>query len=205
MSFWISIVFALVSLQSIQLQAQQLETDSTTPPAKETLRVLIVKKDWNITQAYADVFRILSDPNTCSRFYGGPRAATTVLNGFVTLMKPQPLVRNVSFEMAGRPRVIRDSATGAWYRLFEKTMVNTNGSFYQRREDPLRKFPSDVGSFAPGSRQARALILLHELGHLIQSDDGDWLIPDDGHDGPRSQANTLRVQNECRPQLDALK
>jgi len=107
--------------------------------------------------------------------------------------------------MAGMSRLLHDDASGASYRLFERTMVNTNGSFYQRRADPMRKFPSDVGDFAPGSRQARALILLHELGHLIQGEGGEWLLPDDGHDGMRSQANTLRVQQACRRQLDALK
>jgi hypothetical protein len=106
--------------------------------------------------------------------------------------------------MAGTPRLIRDPGTGASYRLFEKTMVNTNGSFYQRRADPLRKFPSDVGNFAPGSRGARALILLHELGHLIQGEDGDWLLPDDGFDGTQSKANTLRVQQVCRKELNSL-
>jgi hypothetical protein len=83
-------------------------------------------------------------------------------------------------------------------------MVNINGSFYQRRAEPMRKFPSDVGNFPPGSRAARALILLHELGHLIQGENGDWLIPDDGFDGTQSKANTLRVQQACRKELDAL-
>jgi hypothetical protein len=118
-------------------------------------------------------------------------------------VKSQSLLREVSFEMAG-PRIIRDPATGASYRLFEKTMVNTNGSFYQRRADPLRKFPSDVGNFAPGSRAARALILLHELGHLIQDENGEWLIPDDGFDKTQSKANTLRVQQVCGKELKAL-
>jgi hypothetical protein len=62
-----------------------------------------------------------------------------------------------------------------------------------------------VGHFPPGSRQARVLILLHELGHLIQGEDGDWLLPDDGFNGTVSNANTLRVQQQCRAQLDALK
>jgi hypothetical protein len=107
--------------------------------------------------------------------------------------------------MAGKLRLIREPATGASYRLFEQVMVNTNGSFYQRRDDPLRKFPSDVGNFTPGSRPARALILLHELGHLMQNQNGDWLLPDDDHNDPQSKANTFRVQRECRAQLDALK
>jgi len=192
MSIWASTVICVLLLQN-------------GGPSEEPPRPLVVtKKDWNITQAYIDVFKILSDQNTCSDFYRGPRTATTVLNGFVRRVKSQSLLRDVSFKMVGSPRIIRDPATGASYRLFEKTMVNINGSFYQRRADPMRKFPSDVGNFAPGSRAARALILLHELGHLIQGEDGDWLIPDDGFNGEQSKANTLRVQGMCRRELDAL-
>jgi hypothetical protein len=192
MSPWTSAVICVLLLPSVQSQAQQVNNP------------VVTKKDWNITQAYIDVFKILENQNTCSDFYRGPRTATTVLNGFVKRVKSQSLVREVSFEMAGIPRLVRDPATGASYRLFEKAMVNTNGSFYQRREDPLRKFPSDVGNFAPGSRAARALILLHELGHLIQDENGDWLIPDDGFDNTQSKANTLRVQQVCRKELNAL-
>jgi len=192
MSIWTSTVICVLLLQN-------------GGPSEEPPRPLVVtKKDWNITQAYIDVFKILSDQNTCSDFYRGPRTATTVLNGFVRRVKSQSLLRDVSFEMVGSPRIIRDPATGASYRLFEKTMVNINGSFYQRRADPMRKFPSDVGNFAPGSRAARALILLHELGHLIQDENGEWLIPDDGFDGRQSKENTLRVQQMCRKELNKL-
>jgi hypothetical protein len=191
MSIWTSTVICVLLLQN-------------GAPSEEPPRPLVVtRKDWNITQAYIDVFRILSNPNTCSDFYRGPRTATTVLNGFVTRVKSQSLLRDVTFEMAG-PRIIRDPATGVSYRVFEKTMVNTNGSFYQRRADLMRKFPSDVGNFAPGSRAARALILLHELGHLIQDENGEWLLRDDGFDDTQSKANTLRVQQVCRKELNAL-
>lgn len=195
MSTWTSTVICVLLLQSVQAQEQQ---------ANDENKPVVIEKDWSITHAYSDVFKILSNPNTCSDFYRGPRTATTVLNDFVRRVKSQSLLRDVSFEMVGNPRIIRDPATGASYRLFEKTMVNTNGSFYQRREDPMRKFPSDVGSFAPGSRAARALILLHELGHLIQDDNGEWLIPDDGFDGKQSKENTLRVQQACRKELNKL-
>lgn len=195
MSLWTSTVICVLLLQSGQSQAQQENGES---------RPVTIEKDWDITQAYIDVFKILNNQNTCSEFYRGPRTATTVLNGFVTRVKSQSLMREVSFQMAGSRHIIRDPATGTSYRLFEKTMVNTNGSFYQRRADPMRKFPSNVGNFAPGSRAARALILLHELGHLIQGENGDWLIPDDGYDGTQSKANTLRVQQVCRKELNAL-
>ena len=195
MSLWSSTIICVLLLQSVQAQEQRTNDEN---------KPVVIEKDWSITRAYSDVFKILSDQNTCSDFYRGPRTATTVLNGFVRRVKSQSLLRDVSFEMVGSPRIIRDPATGASYRLFEKTMVNINGSFYQRREDPMRKFPSDVGTFAPGSRAARALILLHELGHLIQDENGDWLIPDDGFDGRQSKANTLRVQQMCRKELDGL-
>jgi hypothetical protein len=195
MSLWTSTVICVLLLQGVQAQEQQ---------ANDENKPMVIEKDWSITKAYIDVFKILSNQNTCSDFYRGPRTATTVLNGFVRRVKSQSLMREVSFQMAGSPRIIHDPATGASYRLFEKTMVNVNGSFYQRRADPMRKFPSDVGDFAPGSRPARALILLHELGHLIQDDNGEWLIPDDGFDGRQSKENTLRVERVCRNGLNKL-
>ena len=203
MSLWTSTIICILLLQAVQSQAQQASVQNKPVPIDEVAVPVVTKKDWSVTQAYIDVFKILSTQNACSSFYGGPRKATTVLNSFVKRVKSKPLVSEVSFQMTG-PILIRDTAIGASYRLFEKTMVNTNGSFYQRRADQMRKFPSDVGTFAPGSRAARALILLHELGHLILGEDGDWLLPDDGFDSAQSTANTLRVQQVCRKELNAL-
>lgn len=186
MSLWTSSIIALVLLQ-------------TAPP-----ELVFPKKDWNLRQAYSDVFKILSNENSCSNFYGGPRAATTVLNDFVAHVEPQLLLREISFQMKGKPRFIRDHSTGVLYRLFDQTIVNRDGAFYQRRVDLMDKFPSDVGSFFPGSRPARALILLHELAHLIQGENGRWLIPDDGNDGRQSKENTLLIERVCRAELSAL-
>jgi hypothetical protein len=213
MSLWTSSVISLLLLQSVQVQAQQTNEDSEPAAVEERAgaseaqprRLAFKKRDYDLTRAYSDVFKILSDENTCSSFYGGTRVATTVLNGFAPLVKQDTLIREVSFQMIGRPRLIRDEATGRFYRFFDRTMVNRNGSFYQRRTDPSHKFPADIGGFAPGSRQGRALILLHELGHLIQDENGAWLLPDDGHNGIKSKANTLRVQEACRTQLQALR
>jgi len=162
------------------------------------------KKGWNLNQAYSDVYNILSDQNTCSTFYGGPRAATTVLNAFVSQITSEEVYREISFRMGGKLTLVRDDAAGVFYRLFGITAVNANGSFYQRRPDPMRNVPADVGSFLPGSRPARALILLHELGHLIRGKDGAWLIQDDGYDSGKSKANTSRVEKMCRAQLSTL-
>ena len=213
MSLWIRSAIALLLLQTAEYQAQEVNA-ANRPAAIEEIaasseelpaRLVFAKKDWTLTRAYFDVFEILSNENTCSSFYGGSRTATIVLNDFVARVKTQPLLREISFQMVGRPRLIRNPATGSFYRLFDRATVNSNGSFYQRRVEPMRKFPSDVGSFAPGSRPARALILLHELGHLIQGENGGWLIPDDGYNGEQSKANTLLVQQACRAQLKALR
>lgn len=210
MSLWTSSVIALVLLQTAPSQVEQpgVHTraieDVAVPSSDLPPRLVFSRKDWNLKQAYSDVFKILSNENSCSNFYGGPRAAITVFNDFVAHVKPQLLLREISFQMEGEPRFIRDHSTGVLYRLFDKTIVNRNGAFYQRRVDLMDKFPSDVGSFFPGSRAARALILLHELAHLIEGGNGVWLIPDDGHDGRQSRENTLRIEEVCRAQLNAL-
>ena len=215
MSLWTSSLICLL-LATVPSQAQQAQkANSDTRPltiedskgSSEDLpgRLMFAKKDWDLNRAYADVFTILSEQNTCSSFYGGPSVATTVLNSFVTLVKPEPLLREVSFQMDGKPRVIRGPDRAVLYRLFDKARVNSYGSFYQRRQVAMRKFPADVGSFGPGTRRARALILLHELAHLIPGQNGTWLIPDDGHNGPQSTANTLHVQQVCQAQLEELK
>jgi hypothetical protein len=213
MSLWTSSVIGLLLLQTVQFQVLKSNDDGkpvvieeeTRSSSEEPTRALVLQdKDWNVTQAYSDVFRILSDQNTCSSFYGGPRKATTVLNDFVSLVKTRVLSREVAFQMTGRARFIFNSHSKVFYRLFDKTVVNFDGSFYQRRADPMNRFPSDIGDFQPGTRRARALTLLHELGHLIQGENGDWLLPDDGFNGPISRANTERVQQACRAQLEAL-
>jgi hypothetical protein len=212
MSLWTSSLLSILLLQTISSPVQDISgqvrqaviEEATTASEERPQRLVFSHKDWELTQAYSDVFKILSDENTCSDFYGGPRKATTVLNNFVPLVQSHRLLKELSFVMTGRPRIFHNPITGLSYRLFDRATVNSDGSFYHRRLDSLRRFPADVGSFPPGTRPARALILLHELGHLIEGEDGGWLLPDDGHDGAQSVRNTLMVQRACRLQLDAL-
>ena len=210
MFLWTTCVLALLLTQTSPSQAQQLNGDDSSASveaASEELpqRRVFAKKDWDITQAYADVFKILSSKNSCSKFYGGSRAAITVLNDLVEHVKPEPLVREISFQMGGKLRFVRNTSAGVFYRLFDQAMVNTNGAFYQRRANPMRNVPADVGTYVPGSRHARALILLHELAHLIEGENGTWLIPDDGFDVAKSQANTLHIEGVCRAELKTLR
>ena len=211
MSLWTRSVISLLLLLTGQAEAQQANSDKKPLTIEETFEdvprrmIFAKKKDWYLTQAYSDVFKILSNRNPCSDFYGGPRAATTVLNDLVDHVKPEPLLREISFQMAGNLRYVHNNSAGVVYRLFDRATVNTGGSFYQRRTDPARNVPADVGNFLPGSRRARALILLHELAHLIEGENGVWLIPDDGFNVEQSRMNTLRIQRVCRAQLETLK
>jgi hypothetical protein len=213
MSRWTSSLLSVLLLQTVQLPVQDMRSEVRPAVIEEAVAtsderprpVVFSHKDYELTQAYSDVFKILSDENSCSGFYGGPRKATTVLNNFVPLVQSHRLLKELSFVMTGSPRIIHNPITGLSYRLFDRATVNSDGSFYHRRLDSLRRFPADVGSFPPGTRQARALILLHELGHLIEGEDHSWLLPDDGHDGSQSNRNTLLVQRACRQQLDTLK
>src|SRR5690348_14017347 len=151
MRIWTTSVLILVLLHAASARAQMAVNESkrvtieeTRQPAADLPRPIVLpKRDFEVVQAYADVFKILSDQNTCSSFYGGPRPATIVLNSFIPAVKSQRLAPLVIFKMSGRPQIRQDPVSGASYRLFEKVTVNDNSSFYQRRADYWVRFPSD--------------------------------------------------------------
>jgi hypothetical protein len=58
----------------------------------------------------------------------------TVLNGFITMVKRQQLLQEVSFKMSGKPQFIYAPTAGVSYRLFARATVNSKGSFYRRQE-----------------------------------------------------------------------
>ena len=156
-------------------------------------------------KAYADVYRILSAENECSSFYGGPARAALVFNKFAERLRPGRLseVRTGS-RMSGGDISVVHAPTGQTYRLFEQAVLNTEGPFYRRQMSSGVSPMPGIGKFGPGTREARALILLHELGHLVRGADGRWLLKDDGHDSSLSARNTDLVENRCGAQIRAL-
>jgi hypothetical protein len=157
----------------------------------------------HLDRAFSDAAAILDQSNECSRFFG--TEATLVLSELLmTLKKEASNDHRVAFTMSGPFVVYAKGNTGAIYRLFQNAEVNVNGPFYRSKvflSDPL---VPNVGSFPPNTRQARVLILLHELAHLIQGNDGKWLIPDDGGNVERSRSNTRIVESKCGRQIRAL-
>jgi hypothetical protein len=195
----------LFLLLSAEVRAQT-EKDSPTTNADGSyvpMPLDLQKSDSYLRTAYRDVFRFLSSRNSCSDFYGGPDAATEVLNNLVARVVNSDFRRDVAFAMNGTFVSRQSRSPNVSYRLFEKTLVNRVGAFYRRKYE----FEPDilpVGQFAAGTRPARALILLHELGHLIQGPNHEWLLEDDGADNYKSNRNTEKVQKACQRELKSL-
>lgn len=158
-----------------------------------------------VEQSYAAVFRILSAENGCSRFFGGPAKAAEAFNQLARRLTRRPLGDpKVAVRMSGDYTLYRNNGTGATYRLFEEATVNLDGPL-----GPEASWPSaarmQVGRFAAHTPPGRALILLHELGHLVTGPRGDWLLPNDGRDFALSERNTREVEAHCVEQLKAVR
>jgi hypothetical protein len=155
--------------------------------------------------SYADAFRVLGEDSSCSRFYGGPRLALTVLNSLALQLKRRALGNGpVGIRMSGDYTIYRDGSARGTYRLFGEAFINTNGPFLMRVVIPHTP-RMQVGRFPAETRQAKALLLLHEVGHLVLAPGGsEWLLPDDGGDARLSERNTQAVESQCLKQLLAL-
>jgi hypothetical protein len=106
--------------------------------------------------------------------------------------------------MSGDYTIYHDGAAGGTYRLFDEASINSDGPFLLRVVRPHQP-RLQVGRFAAETRQARALLLLHEMGHLVVTPGGNgWLLPDDGGDARQSERNTQTVESQCLKQLLAL-
>jgi hypothetical protein len=154
-------------------------------------------------ETYGDVFRVLKDDNSCSRFFGGSRVAVTVLNEVARRLRRKTLgTGGVGLVMSGSYTWYQDGRSGASYRLFDEAAINSNGPFVVVPPPTGARF--QVGRFPAATRPAKALMLLHELGHLIRGPAG-WLLPNDGGDPELSDRNTRTVESRCMEQLLALR
>jgi hypothetical protein len=158
--------------------------------------------------AYADALSILSRDNSCSRFLGGSGAAEEALGRLVAQLRGGMISdATVGIRMSGAFTFYSRPAKGFSYRLFAEARINTFGPFYKAtafRTDPF-KFIPNVGSFRPNTREARVLMLLHELGHLIVGPGGRWLLPDDADNPSQNARNTALVESQCREQILSLR
>jgi hypothetical protein len=157
-------------------------------------------------EAVTEALKVLDDDTPCSRFFGGVGKATAVLRRLAARMKKTRLPHGVGIRMYGGTTIYQDTAGGGAYRLFDHAAVNAEGPFYRPPLLFLSARPvTSVGGWPASTRGARVLMLLHELGHLIEGPDGGWLLPDDGGDRRQSEKNTESVQKACGEQLRSLR
>lgn len=205
-------VGALLALAEVQAQ-QPTTSDSLTKsihagnkPKTASLPAALSLQNANqrtpLDQAYLDVFSILKEHNTCSAFYGGP-LAIEALNRMKEQLVLKHLDDTVVVRMTGETMKVtnlRNHLTS--YRLFDKAELNLDGPFYRVSASHPHRI---IGGFRPNTREARVTILLHELGHLIERPDKQWLLPNDGTDERLSDENTARVIAVCGRQIRNLR
>ena len=158
-----------------------------------------------LEQALQDAISILSSNNLCSRFYGDPNTAVEVLNRLGTNFQIHLLPDSrTGIEMSGDFTYFAQPERLAGYRLFAEATINIRGPFFKAKLFPSEPYMPGVGSFPPNTREARVLMLLHELGHLVEGQDGRWLILDDGNAPGISFQNTALIEAQCRLQILSL-
>lgn len=153
--------------------------------------------------AYYDTINILSTANECSEFFGGSAAAVEVFNALFARAGREFLKPSVGLIMSGGTTNVVNLTTGKKHRLFDKVSINRNGPFYRYRVSETQPTVPRVGSYSPNTREARVLMLPHELGHVVEAE-GQWLLPDDGRDVEMSRSNTRKVEDVCKRQIRGL-
>jgi hypothetical protein len=181
---------------SAQDRRMRLQMLRTAMPAQPHLTVL--------ERAYLDSAGILERHDGCSQFFGGIESRK-VLDELVMKLREHSINDcRTGVRMSGLFADYVHSESGISYRLFAEAELNTGGPFYKSKTFPAEPFVPNVGSFRPNTREARVLILLHELAHLIKGSNGTWLIPDDGGNPQLSRQNTRTVESRCGQQIRAL-
>ncbi|HKE58351.1 MAG TPA: hypothetical protein VKB46_16685 [Pyrinomonadaceae bacterium] len=202
------LVIQITVLPGLVLSQQSSDKQRKSPgvgdiPSVNSGPVLVQAKDPKklspLERAYLDVFSILSDDNSCSRFYGG-LPATVALTAMVGKLRPTYFDPHIAIRMKGDTTIFQDARTGFSFRLFSTAEVNSGGSFYRGNTLYEARLPL-IAHFPPNTKEARATILLHELGHLVRTADNGWLLKDDGTDFDLSRKNTDVVLKFCREQI----
>lgn len=165
----------------------------------------LISKDEVLESVYYNTLSILSTSNRCSDFFGGPAASVEVFRLLMNQVRKDSLSSTVAMRMHGHTVVARNAQIPVRYRLFTKVSINLNGPFFRRKNFNSERTVFGVGSFAPNTREVRVLILLHELGHLIEGRDGNWLLQDDGGSEEISRNNSFKVEKLCGDQINSLR
>jgi hypothetical protein len=163
----------------------------------------LISQDKVLGSAYYDTLSILRSNNPCSDFFGGPDSVD-IFNQLVSKIRKDVLSVKIGIRMSGSTTNIHDARTQKHYRIFDRVSVNSNGPFYRKNVAVWEPTVPNVGTFQPNTKQARVLMLLHELGHVMKGSDGHWLLPNDGKDEGLSRANSYKIENVCESEINNL-
>jgi len=183
------------AMMSLTVVSAKAVTPSVPPP--------LIAEDKILERAYYDTLSILGTPNECSDFFGGIRSVE-IFNELISKVRKVYLPSVIGIRMSGTTTNIFNMRTKSEYRLFNKVSINGNGPFYKNQLTTTQAFVPGVGRFAANTQEARVLMFLHELGHVVKGTSGDWLLPDDGVDESKSRENTKKVEDVCGEQIKNL-
>jgi hypothetical protein len=156
-----------------------------------------------IERAYLDAYKVLEADTSCGTYFG--KGARSVLDELVIKLRAQIILdTRIGLRMSGVYIIYLEPTEKIEYRLFERADLNSVGPFFRAKAFPSERSVPGMGSFAANTSGARALILLHELAHMIKKNDGAWLIPDDGDNAQLSRLNTITIETKCGEQIRAL-
>jgi hypothetical protein len=198
-------ITAEIVTSDLTAKAQQKMASLTVERNKAGISASRVKPVPHLDQALQDATSILSKNNPCSRFFGDTKTAEKVLPRLASRFQIR-LLRNsrIGLEMSGPFTYFDQTEKHVAYRLFDAASINLRGPFFKAKVFPADPYVPPVGGFRPNTREARVLILLHEMAHLLKGQDGNWLIPDDGDNPALSQQNTELIESQCRAQILSL-
>ena len=170
----------------------------TALPFPESKRISVLDR------TYLDLFSILTEETPCSRFFGGA-AAIEVLNTLILQLKLGWFHSSIAVKMGGQTTDYHNATLKLTYRVFETAELNMGGPFYKAGAFPTEPSIPPIGNFPPNTREVRAIILLHELGHMIRGPNNQWVLPNDGNDQIVSRENTYRVKAVCDDEIRKLR
>jgi len=183
------------AMMSLSIVSAKAVTPSVPSP--------LVAEDKILGTAYYDTVSILSAPNECSDFFGGS-SAVEAFNDLISEVQKDYLSPGIGIRMSGATTNVFNVRTKKRHRLFDKVSINGNGPFYRTKLTNAQASVAGVGRFAPNTKEARVLMFLHELGHVVKGESGDWLLSDDGADDSKSKDNTKKIEDVCGEQIRSL-
>jgi hypothetical protein len=177
---------------------------SASSEAAPRLPSPLLAQDKVLSEAYRNALSILSSENSCSAFFGGATGAVVVFNRLMSQVRKDYFGHSIGMRMSGAITSGYNLTTKTRYRMFDKMSLNANGPFYRQKVSPSEPTIPRLGSYPPNTKEVRVLILLHELGHLMKGDDGNWLLPDDGKAEAISHNNSQKIEDACGEQIKSL-